>query len=866
MPLRKLLIVRTVIFVAILIAAKSLVAQTAYVASYDQTFGTVDLATGSYTQLGTSGVILGGLAVGADGSLYGCGWPNSSTLYKVDPQTGDLTTVGNSPITYYIFGSTTSGVFAMDVNGNLYSVNVTNAATTLIGPTGLNAAMIAFGGASTGASTLYFAMSIGSAPMGLYSINTNTGAPTLVGSTGEFSLGALVFENGTLYAGSGITSPYPIYTMNPSTGAASFVANTPAGDFVGLAPTVTAPSPLSAYVYFGDNESGTANNGFGTVNLATGSYTPLGNTGLLLQTIAESPTGSLYGTANNTLYQINPETGSLTTVGTSSSYAGIGSTTSAVYALDSSSNLYSVNTTNGATTLIGPTGLDLFNGNTVWGPSTGSNSLYVTISNPVDSPSILYSINTNTGAATEIGSTGVSNLGAMVFENGTLYAGSGLSSPYSIFALNLTTGLATFVAPTSGPFWGLAPIAAAPSLQIPSNYSFTVIQNTQTTELIQLTNQSGIAQSATISILNPNSVPAVTLSSSSSVTLNPGQTQNVSLLIDSTSTLPGAYNGVLAQVAISNGPTIYADISITVVAQNLPDLEVGVNDIQPPVVNPDSSVTLSANIHNLGTLSASSVTVQFLDYGTSLGETVIDQLSPNGIALSSLTVPQLSDGNHLIQVLIDPANLIQESNKSNNEASQIVQIGSTPPAFSGDILVTGTMPTTVYTGSLFTISGQATYYLDVNGTIYSNYVVMGGSVLITITSATGSQWVYGNIYTDINGNFSQAIAAPVTAGTYTIAITATDGTFIGTRTLTFTVVAPPLATQPPPTSAPPGWSGSGSGGGGAATATIRARRAGVGIGVRVVRRISRCRRAMFGSIRVTSHFRMTIPHSTSKSL
>lgn len=232
------------------------------------------------------------------------------------------------------------------------------------------------------------------------------------------------------------------------------------------------------------------------------------------------------------------------------------------------------------------------------------------------------------------------------------------------------------------------------------------------------------------------------------------------------------------------------------------------------MVNSDSSVTLSANIHNIGTLSASNITVEFLDYGTSLGETVIGELDPNGTALASLTVQQLSSGNHLIQVLIDPANLIQESNKNNNEASQIVQIGSTPPVFAGDILVTGSVPTTVYTGSLFTISGNASYYLDVNGTVYTNYVVMGGSVLITITSATGNQWVYGNLYTDINGNFSQTIVAPTTAGTYTIAITATDYTFIGTRTLTFTVEAPPPPNQPPPTPPPPGWpGGNGSGGG-----------------------------------------------------
>src|SRR5208282_852866 len=170
----------------------------------------------------------------------------------------------------------------------------------------------------------------------------------------------------------------------------------------------------AAYEFVGGSDN------WGTIDLATGAFSQTGNTGALLTGLGVGPGGLLYGglDASGTLYQVNPANGNLTTVGTSSvAYNDFGSTTDGVYALDTSLNLYSVNTTTGATTLIGPTGLKV---NSTIGLSTGSETLYFT-----DGPTaILYSINTSTGAATEIGSTGIKEIGALVYENGTLYAGS----------------------------------------------------------------------------------------------------------------------------------------------------------------------------------------------------------------------------------------------------------------------------------------------------------------------------------------------------------------------------------------------------------------------------------------------------------
>lgn len=343
------------------------------------------------------------------------------------------------------------------------------------------------------------------------------------------------------------------------------------------------------------------------------------------------------------------------------------------------------------------------------------------------------------------------------------------------------------------------------ALKTATGYQFSVTQYSRTTNSLQLTNAGTTTRSATLAIANPYQGLSVSLSSQNPVVVAPGQTQNISLVIDS-GTLPvGTYDGILWQITGDDGSTLYSNIKINVIQQNLPDLAISSSDILPPVVNPDSSVTLAANIHNLGPLAASSVTVRFYDFAAVLGDTAIDQVIAGGTKTASVTVP-LAAGNHLIRVVIDPSGAIPEIDKTNNEASQVIQIGSSPPPLQGGILVTGSLPGNVYTSSLFTVTGRAVYDLVVNGIEYTNYVVKGGSVQVTIGSSGGTQWVYGDVYTDINGNFAKTLLAPASAGTYQIIMTVTDKTFVGTRQLAFLVVVPPPPGTPPPaTIGPAAW-------------------------------------------------------------
>lgn len=182
----------------------------AFMGTVNGDFGTIDLNTGVFTHLGSSGVTLAGMAV-ANGTLFGSSYHTSTgSLYTINPANGAVTVVGTNSLDIDDFGSTTSGLYAVGTDSNLYSINATTGAPSLIGPTGLT-----FGfwrSLSTNSSTLFFANGTN-----LYTINTSTGAATLVGPTGGPMEGAMVWEGGLLYGGENLPG-YSVDTLNTSTG------------------------------------------------------------------------------------------------------------------------------------------------------------------------------------------------------------------------------------------------------------------------------------------------------------------------------------------------------------------------------------------------------------------------------------------------------------------------------------------------------------------------------------------------------------------------------------------------------------------------------------------------------------------------
>jgi hypothetical protein len=202
--------------------------------------------------------------------------------------------------------------------------------------------------------------------------------------------------------------------------------------------------PVGAYVY-----DTTSSNQFGVLNLTNGVFTQTTVTTPNLYGFGEVG-NTLYSASGSTFYSVNAVTGGLTSIGTSAfTYDAVGSAGSTVYGLDTSSNLYSINTSTGAGTLISGTSINIANG---YNFSNGSSTLYLA------QGSELYSVNTTTGAFTDIGPTGVtgtesySGFDGLVYQNGVLYGDFSNfdGSADTLYSINTSTGAASFIATVTG--------------------------------------------------------------------------------------------------------------------------------------------------------------------------------------------------------------------------------------------------------------------------------------------------------------------------------------------------------------------------------------------------------------------------------
>jgi hypothetical protein len=236
---------------------------------------------------------------------------------------------------------------------------------------------------------------------------------------------------------------------------------------------------------------------FGTVNLATGAFNPIGPTmpeggaGLV-----SGPGGSLLTlTPSGNLTSINPATGMSTVIGPTGLGGNANSLAEAggiIYATDLNNNLYKVNPTTGAATLIGATGIPgvpayPFTTNPDGSINLFDESLYeaggimyatfdaftvgedgFTVTNTVDPD--LYKIDLTTGAATLLAPT-ADHILSTVDVDGTLYAFQGTIDAANNFfdpgplvqvvTLDLTNGKTSVITdldPAAGAIFGAAPV------------------------------------------------------------------------------------------------------------------------------------------------------------------------------------------------------------------------------------------------------------------------------------------------------------------------------------------------------------------------------------------------------------------------
>jgi hypothetical protein len=150
-----------------------------YVSEYYGGLYTVDPTTGDMTLIGSS-IQLNGLGyVDATGTMYGC---DSTNLYKVDMSTGATTLVGpmnNAGMMIDMATDSYGNAYGVDViDNNLYSIDLSTGAATVIGPIGISCY---YGGMGYDKDNdvLYLAAYTGEGQ--LYTVDVTTGHATLVG-------------------------------------------------------------------------------------------------------------------------------------------------------------------------------------------------------------------------------------------------------------------------------------------------------------------------------------------------------------------------------------------------------------------------------------------------------------------------------------------------------------------------------------------------------------------------------------------------------------------------------------------------------------------------------------------------------------
>lgn len=221
---RASLIVSVLTFALMLPAASATAQPLVYVVTVQQQFGTVDLSTGAFHQIGPNTPEgEANLVWAPDGSLLTI--TSSGNLDAINPQTGAVRVIGPTGLGFNAFdlAEVDGKLYATDFSNNFYSVDPQTGAALLIGPTGIppdpnvpftfnadgtmnlcDETLYAVGGKlyATFDSFTIDPVSLVVTPVvndALYEINPQTGTATLIAPT-ILKLGASVEDEGRFYA------------------------------------------------------------------------------------------------------------------------------------------------------------------------------------------------------------------------------------------------------------------------------------------------------------------------------------------------------------------------------------------------------------------------------------------------------------------------------------------------------------------------------------------------------------------------------------------------------------------------------------------------------------------------------------------
>jgi hypothetical protein len=220
-----------------------------YVTGIGNEFGTLDLATGAFSQIATlklpAGDLMYGMGFGADGKLYGVDSQRDANLWQINPSNGALTDLGAIGRSAFDATSDASGklyVISQNANPIYYTMNPPSPSPTVVGRTGITSEGLMAVNAD-GTELFTTTQNTTSSTYDLVSLNPMTGMSTILGDTG-FRVDAGLFVGSTLY-GFDATSD-AIVLLNTTTGAGTQVGtySLPNGDPI-FSAAALLPEPSS---------------------------------------------------------------------------------------------------------------------------------------------------------------------------------------------------------------------------------------------------------------------------------------------------------------------------------------------------------------------------------------------------------------------------------------------------------------------------------------------------------------------------------------------------------------------------------------------------------------------------------------------
>lgn len=269
--IRKLAQVTLVLVLAVVLLVASAGAQQVYVVTSNQQFGTVNLSSGAFHQIGaTTPEGQANLVWGPQGVLYSLTY--SGNLETINPATGATTVIGPTGLGFNAFdlAGARGQLYATDFSNNIYSVDAKSGAATLLAATGmpsdpatpftfnndgtLNLCAESLYGIGGSLYATFYAFTIDPGTLavnvtvqpGLYRIDPASGLAIYVAPT-DRDLGAIVAAPGGVYAFKWLTLEFgdfgpvvqsQVVRFDLTSGATSVIANVDpaAGGITGAAP------------------------------------------------------------------------------------------------------------------------------------------------------------------------------------------------------------------------------------------------------------------------------------------------------------------------------------------------------------------------------------------------------------------------------------------------------------------------------------------------------------------------------------------------------------------------------------------------------------------------------------------------------